>query len=216
MSNYRLPPGQSGLPVIGETLSFIFDPHFVEKRYRQYGSIFRTQIIGSPTVFMVGPEAVEFVLASHMDHFSWREGWPNNFKLLLGESLFVQDGAEHRKNRRLIMPAMHGAALESYFSAMEAMTTRYLHEWQNQGEFIWYEEFKQLTFDIASQLLLGTNTGTEVARLSQLFTTMTNGLFALNPLPLPGTKLGKAIAARNQILWKLLPNQSVEDVRVSY
>jgi len=203
MSHYRLPPGQTGLPIIGESLSFRFDPHFVEKRYQQYGSIFRTQIIGRPTVFMIGPEAVEFVLASHMDHFSWREGWPDNFKLLLGESLFVQDGEEHRRNRRLIMPAMHGAALESYFGVMETLTQQYLQKWQQKGEFVWYEEFKQLTFDIASQLLLGTNTGTEVARLSQLFTTLTNGLFTINPLPLPGTKLGKAIAARNQILQHL-------------
>lgn len=37
-------------------------------------------------------------------------------------------------------------------------------------------------------------------RLSQLFTTLTNGLFAINPLPLPFTTFGKAIAARNQIL----------------
>ncbi|PIG95459.1 cytochrome P450 [Gloeocapsopsis sp. IPPAS B-1203] len=203
MSHYRLPPGQTGLPIIGESLSFRFDPHFVEKRYQQYGPIFRTQIIGRPTVFMIGPEAVEFVLASHMDHFSWREGWPDNFKLLLGESLFVQDGEEHRRNRRLIMPAMHGAALESYFGVMETLTQQYLQKWQQKGEFVWYEEFKQLTFDIASQLLLGTNTGAEVTRLSQLFTTLTDGLFAVNPLRLPGTKLGKAIAARNQILQHL-------------
>lgn len=31
---------------------------------------------------MVGPEAVEFVLSSHIEHFSWRLGWPDNFKLL--------------------------------------------------------------------------------------------------------------------------------------
>ncbi len=200
MNNYRLPPGQTGLPVIGESLSFLFDPHFIEKRYCQYGSIFRTQIIGRPAVFMIGSEAVEFVLSSHMDHFSWREGWPDNFKLLLGESLFVQDGEEHRKNRRLIMPAMHGTALDSYFGAMETLTQQYLQKWQQKGELVWYEEFKHLTFDIASQLLLGTNTGAEAARLSQLFTTLTDGLFAVNPLRFPGTKLGKAIAARNQIL----------------
>ena len=118
----QLPPGRMGLPVLGETLPFIFDPKFVEKRYRQYGPIFKTRIIGRPTVFMVGPKAVEFVLSSHMDHFSWREGWPDNFKLLLGESLFVQDGEEHRRNRRLMMPAMHGPALGEYVATIESVT----------------------------------------------------------------------------------------------
>ncbi len=203
MINYQLPPGQMGLPLLGETLQFVFDPKFVEKRYHQYGSIFKTKIIGRPTVYMVGPEAVEFVLSSHIDHFSWREGWPDNFKLLLGESLFVQDGEEHRRNRRLMMPALHGAALTNYVGTMESITQTYLHKWQQQREFIWFDEFKQLTFDIASQLLLGTNSGSDVARLSQLFTTLTNGMFALNPLRLPVTSLGKAIAARNQILQHL-------------
>jgi cytochrome P450 len=149
---------------------------------------------------MVGPEAAEFVLSSHIDHFSWREGWPDNFKQLLGESLFLQDGEEHRQKRRLMMPAFHGQALARYITTMESITQDYLQKWEQKREFTWFEEFKQLTFEIASQLLVGASPGSEVARLSQLFTTLTNGLFALNPLPLPITKYGRAIAARNQLL----------------
>ncbi len=201
--SYQIPPGRMGLPVLGETLNLIFDPDFVEKRYQQYGPIFRTSIIGRPTVYMVGPEAVAFVLSSHMEHFSWREGWPENFKLLLGKSLFVQDGEEHRRNRHLMMPALHGPALANYVSTMEATTQRYLQKWEQLQQFTWFDEFKQLTFDIASQLLLGTSPGAEAAKLSQLFTTLTNGLTAINPLRLPITKLGRAIAARNQILQHL-------------
>jgi retinoid hydroxylase len=200
MNSHLHPPGSSGLPVLGETLSFAFDDNFIEKRYRQYGCIFKTHIIGRPTVVMVGPEAVEFVLSSHMENFSWREGWPDTFKILLGESLFLQDGEEHRQKRRLMMPALHGPALSQYVGKMTAITGEYLKKWQEKQEFTWLEEFKQLTFDIASQLLLGTNPGAESVHLSQLFTTLTDGLFALNPLRLPLTKLGKAIAARDQIL----------------
>jgi cytochrome P450 len=149
---------------------------------------------------MVGPEAAEFVLSSHMEHFSWREGWPDNFKQLLGESLFLQDGEEHRQKRRLMMPAFHGQALARYITTMESITQDYLQKWEQKREFTWFEEFKQLTFEIASQLLVGASPGSEVAHLSQLFTTLTNGLFAINPLPLPITKYGRAIAARNQLL----------------
>jgi cytochrome P450 len=200
MDTPQLPPGSLGLPVIGETLSFLLDPQFIEKRYEQYGSIFKSSLLGKPTVFMIGPEAVEFVLSSHMDHFSWREGWPENFKQLLGESLFVQDGEEHRKNRRLMMPAFHGQALARYVTTMESITQGYLQKWEQKQEFTWFEEFKQLTFDIASQLLVGASPGSEVAHLSQLFTTLTNGLFAINPLPLPITQYGRALAARDKLL----------------
>lgn len=200
MHSPQLPPGSFGLPIIGETLSLLLDPQFIEKRYKQYGPIFKSHILGRPTVYMIGPEAVEFVLSSHMDHFSWREGWPNNFKELLGESLFLQDGEEHRQNRRLMMPAFHGPALARYVTTMESITQGYLQKWEQKQEFTWFQEFKQLTFDIASQLLVGASPGSEVARLSQLFNTLSNGLFAINPLPLPITKYGRAIAARDQLL----------------
>jgi len=200
MKTKQILPGSFGLPILGETLSFVFDRDFAKKRYHQYGTIFKTHLLGKPTVVMAGPEALEFILSSHMENFSWRDGWPNNFKTLLGESLFLQDGEEHRRNRRLMMPALHGPALANYVATMEDITRSYLQKWEKKQEFTWFQEFKQLTFDIASQLLLGTRPGPECVRLSQLFTTLTNGLFAINPLPLPFTTFGKAIAARNQIL----------------
>ncbi|BAT51864.1 cytochrome P450 [Nostoc sp. NIES-3756] len=203
LKHNQMPPGSYGLPILGETLAFLFDKNFIEKRYRRYGSIFKTHLIGRPTVVMVGSKAVEFVLSSHMENFSWREGWPDTFKALLGESLFLQDGEEHRRNRRLMMPALHGPALTNYVSTMEEITRKYLQKWEAKQEFTWFDEFKQLTFDIASQLLLGASPGEDCAILSKLFTTLTNGLITINPLPLPFTKYGKAIAARNQILERL-------------
>lgn len=207
MLNLQLPPGRTGLPIVGESFQFLFDPEFVEKRHRQYGDIFKTHVLGRPAVFMVGAEAAEFLLSSHMDHFSWRDGWPNSFKILLGDSLFVQEGEEHRRNRRLMMPAFHGAALTSYVSTMQTITQDYLEKWQQLGEFVWFDQFKQLTFEIASQLLLGTRSGEETARLSRVFTTLTNGLFGFSRLP--WTRLGRAITARAQILQHL--TQVVQD-----
>jgi retinoid hydroxylase len=187
-----LPPGNSGLPLIGETLDFIFDPAFVAKRYAQHGSVFRTNVLGRNSVFMVGPEAAEFVLSSGMEYLSWREGWPQTFKTLLGRSLFVQEGEEHRRNRKLMMPAFHGPALSRYTETMEAITQRYLAKWENLGEFVWYDEFKQLTFEIASQIFLGTPPGADNVRLSRLFSSLTNGLF--------GAGFLQALNARKQLL----------------
>lgn len=192
MPTSPLPPGKTGLPVIGETLQLLFDPKFAEKRYKRYGNIFKTRLLGRPAVFMIGSEAAEFVLSSHMDHFSWQDGWPESFKLLLGRSLFLQEGDEHRRNRRLMMPAFHGPALSRYVAMMEHITQAYLSQWEQQQEFVWYDEFKQLTFAIASQIFLGTPPGEDTVRLSRLFTTLTNGLFGLG--------MRRAIAARNQLL----------------
>jgi cytochrome P450 len=195
-----LPPGSMGLPLVGESLELFLDKEFIAKRRAKHGPIFKTHLLGNPTICMVGPEAVSFVLKTHMDHFSWGGGWPATFGKILGNGLIFQDGAEHRKNRQLLLPAFHGRALAGYFNTMETIVKQYLAKWEEQREFTWYDEFKQLTFDVGSQILLGAAEGDEVARLSRLSATMTQGMYA-PPLGkhLP-TPFGRALRARDKIL----------------
>ncbi|WP_309735853.1 cytochrome P450 [Chamaesiphon sp. OTE_75_metabat_556] len=194
-----LPPGKAGLPWIGETISFLTDPDFATKRRQQYGAIFRTHIIGKPTVVMSGAAANKFILATHFDKFSWRDGWPDNFKELLGASLFLQEGVEHQRNRKLLMPAFHGKALVNYVETINEITDRYLAKWSQTDELTWFPELKNLTFEIASVLLIGSAPGAETTELSRLFTELTNGLFTL-PLKWSYTTYGRAIAARDKLL----------------
>ena len=198
-ASHPLPPGSFGLPVIGETLNFLFDPDFGHKRKARYGRIFKTQLMGRPTVVMVGPEANRFILSTHMEHFSWREGWPPTFRELLGESLFLQEGEQHRRNRKLLMPAFHGPALEGYLNTMVSITQRYLQQWEKMETFTWFPEMKKLTFEIASTLLIGSTPGELTERLSKWMTDLTNGLFMV-PLRWGWTPYGKALRARDCLL----------------
>jgi cytochrome P450 len=198
----KVPPGSFGLPVIGETLRFARDPRYLAERFEQYGTpVIRTHILGKPTVLMSGAEANRFILQTGFDHFTWGGGWPVTFREILGESLFLQDGAEHRQKRKLLMPAFHREALRHYMTTMEATTRRYLDAWVEMGEFAWFEQNKQLTFEIASTLLMGTEhtDQAQIARLSQAFTELTDGLTTV-PVNLPFTKYGKALRARDFIL----------------
>lgn len=204
-SQLPLPPGKMGLPFIGETISFIRDPHFARKRQAQYGSLFKTNILGRPTAVFCGPEANEFLLSSQADSFSWRGGWPGTFKELLGESLFLQEGEEHRRNRRLLMPAFHGKALEGYFEVMVAIAQTYLRKWEQQRHLTWFLELKKFTFEVASVLLLGMAPGEQIDELSGWFTDLTNGLFTL-PVRWGAMPYGRALRGRDRLL------QYLEDV----
>lgn len=194
-----LPPGSFGLPFLGETLNFLFDPNFARKRQAKYGAIFKTRLLGRPTVVMAGAEANQFLLSTQMDCFSWREGWPDTFRELLGESLFLQEGEEHRRNRKLLMPAFHGPALAGYVDTMQALIDRDSQKWVRLGQFTWFEEMKQLTFEIASTLLLGSAPGAETAQLSAWFTDLTAGLFS-PPIRWRWMPFGKALRARDRLL----------------
>lgn len=199
-SSYPLPPGSLGFPIIGETVQFLLDANFANKREKQYGSIYKTNILGRKTVFMSGAEANKFILSTHMNSFAWGQGWPDNFKELLGRSLFLQDGEEHQRNRKLLMPAFHGQALANYVKTMEQIITRYLQKWERQKDLTWFPELKQMTFEIASVLLLGSSPGTNTKLLSQWFADLTNGLFAIPPIRASWSRYGKALAARDRIL----------------
>lgn len=200
----NLPPGKMGFPLIGETLQFLFDPDFIAKHCDRYGLIFKSHIFGQPTVFVAEPEAVRFVLSSPVNQFSWHEGVPKQFRILLGDALSIQDGEQHRQNRQLIMPGLHDQALASYIQTMEIITLKYLAKWERYRFFAWFDEFKQLTFEIASQILLGVSPGVQVKDLSQLFTTLINGTFALIPSRLAWTRFGQALAAREKLRQHLL------------
>ena len=115
-TTHKLPPGSLGLPLIGETLSFLTDPNFIDKRQKLYGSIFKTQILGRSTAVMIGSDANRFILSTHANNFS-HDGWPDSFKTLLGkQALVLQEGEEHRRSRKLLMPTLHGKALAQNIS----------------------------------------------------------------------------------------------------
>ena len=53
------PPGSNGLPLLGETLAFASNPFaFIHQRRTRFGDVFRTSILGRPTVFLSGPRHV--------------------------------------------------------------------------------------------------------------------------------------------------------------
>lgn len=97
------------------------------------------------------------------------------------------------------MPAFHGKALTNYVATMNEITDRYLAKWSQMGNLTWFPELKNLTFEIASVLLIGSEPGAETIELSRLFTELTKGLFTI-PLNWSYTTYGRAIAARDVLL----------------
>ena len=192
-----LPPGSFGLPVIGETISFLRDSDFNEKRHKRYGPVFKTHIFGRPTIMMSGADASQFLLTNDNRYFAIN--WPHTTTVLLGPaSLSVQVGGEHVKRRKLLAQAFLPRALAGYVSTMENITRNYLDKWERTGELTWYPELRKYTFDVACKLLVGTDASSD-SHFGELFETWCDGLFSV-PLPLPWTKFGRALHCREQLL----------------
>jgi cytochrome P450 len=192
-----LPPGRSGLPVIGETIGFLTDPDFADKRHQQYGEIFRTHLFGRSTIYLSGADAVRFLLLNENHYFV--TSWPPSTKALLGPaSLSVQQGSVHQTRRKLLAQAFQPRSLASYISTMIAITQQYCDRWAQQGTITWYPELRNYTLDIACQLIVGIPSGSRTS-FGEWFETWTQGLFSV-PLRFPGTRFSRALHSRTLLL----------------
>ncbi|WP_038019488.1 cytochrome P450 [Synechococcus sp. PCC 7335] len=192
------PPGRFGLPVVGESISYLKDPEeFILQRQQQYGNVFKTHLFGSPNVVLIGADAVQF-LFSHDGKTLEMTNTPN-FETLLGEaSIGVQIGAAHQVLRRQLAQAFQPRTLERYAIAMEAVTKQYLQSWAAKGSLTWYDELKKYTLDVACRLFVGVSTQADES-LAEIYETWSKGLLSI-PVRFPGSPLDKAIRARESLL----------------
>ena len=191
------PPGENGLPFIGETIAFLTDPEFNQKRKARYGKIYKTNIFGSPTVVMIGAAANTFLFRHENKYVV--STWPKSTRILLGkDSLAVSGGSIHTSRRKLLYQAFQPRALASYIPTVERITDEYLQKWLRMKTFTWYPELRNYTFDIASKLFVGIDGGSQTS-VGHYFEDWCAGLFTI-PISLPWTKFNKALKARKKML----------------
>ncbi len=198
--NFPLPPGRSGLPLLGETLEFLRSSRtFSERRQRQYGPVFRTHVLGSPTVFLVGPEAMQWIFAGEGKYLKNR--WSPGIRRLLGaHCLSLLEGDEHLERRRLLAPHFSYAAMRGFVPVIQSLVTRHFDRWAAQpGDFTLWPAMRELAFEIALTLIFGQDT-VDVPFLMRHFQTWSAGLFVPVPVNLPWTTFGKALASKKAMV----------------
>jgi cytochrome P450 len=182
---------------VGETFAFFRDGQFSAQRHDRHGPVFKTRLLGQPTLFLKSPEANQFVLLNEDKYFETT--WPDSVSQLLGPlSLATQTGAAHKQRRRLMAQAFQSRTMAGYLAGMEAIIERYGDRWLQMGEFAWYPELRNLTLDIACKLLVDLDHGAQTT-LGEAFETWSEGLFSI-PLKLPWTRFGRAMRARDRLI----------------
>ena len=194
-----LPPGRSGLPLLGETLAFAKNPfRFIDDRLARHGRIFRTNVLGRQSVVIASPDAAaRFIDTSIVQ----RDGAmpPHVQELFGGRSLPLLDGETHRVRKALILQAFNRSAMESYLPQIQGAIERYFKTWANAGEIRWLDEMKRLSIEVICTTVIGMQPGNEMDELRNDYGILTGG-FATLPINVPGTRYRKALQARDRIL----------------
>jgi len=194
-----LPPGNDGLPLVGETLSFAKNPfRFIEERFAVHGRIFRSNVLGRKAVVVAGPEAAGHFIDPNV---VMREGAmpPHVQEIFGGRSLPLLDGEVHSTRKKLVNQAFNRAAMAAYLPIIQQTVERYFRTWSTTGEMRWLDELKRLSIEVICTTVMGMPPGNEMDRLREDYGTLTSG-FATLPINIPGTRYRKALKARDRIL----------------
>ncbi|WP_051038875.1 cytochrome P450 [Chamaesiphon minutus] len=113
--------------------------------------------------------------------------------------LRLQDGAEHRASRKLILPMFHHQAIASYFDTIQAVVTETVANWGKLGTISLEKEMRKLTLAIAVRTFLGSEKTEEIDRVSQWYVTLVNSLNGMVKWDNPLTFYGRGQAARRKI-----------------
>jgi cytochrome P450 family 135 len=161
-----LPPGPK-LPALLQTLGFILAPvQFIDAMRRRYGDVvtFSTSF-DSGFVMVFDPDTVKQVFRAPPDRL--RAGEANALLgTILGQrSLLLLDGAEHLRQRKLMLPPFHGARMRAYERVMREATDRELDGWPVGEPFAVMPSMQALTLDVITRAVFGVEDGERLTEL---------------------------------------------------
>lgn len=211
-----LPPGPNGkFTELGQSIRLLRNPGKVLYRYYQeYGPIFRLSVGGKPCAFLIGPEGNKFVLTQGFKHFHWRPGTGMIAKYF-GEALFVLDGDEHKRQRRLMQPAFHPSRIEGYLQSMRQMFADRIDRWGELGRINLFDETRRMTMEAAARILLGIEVGDRYEEYKGLLGALlapTQSVFGALPVPVISPH-ARAIRAKAKV-WPMM-RQVVHEKRAA-
>lgn len=163
----ELPPGPRW-PVLVQTAALLrFRHRFHPYLRRRYGDIFTVRIApgGRPLVFFTRPEHAKEIFAGDPEVF--HAGKANAILgPIMGEhSLLLQDGAEHKRARKLLMPAFNGHALRDYQSLVTEVARAEVGAWRSGESFRSLDRMNALTLEVILRVVFGVTDEDRLARL---------------------------------------------------
>ncbi|XVE99745.1 hypothetical protein REPUB_Repub03eG0227400 [Reevesia pubescens] len=198
----RLPPGNLGLPFVGETLQLIAaykteNPEpFIDERVKRYGSIFTTHVFGEPTVFSADQETNRFILQNEGKLFD--SSYPGSISNLLGKhSLLLMKGSLHKRMHSLTMSFANSSIIRDHLLVdIDRLVRLNLDSWTDRVFLM--EEAKKITFELTIKQLMSYDPGQWSESLRKEYVLVIEGFFTV-PFLLFSTTYRRAIKARTKV-----------------
>src|SRR4051812_45872635 len=166
MDAVALPPGPR-LPAMVQTLAFFFGARrYFDACRRRYGDVvWMSTAFDSGFVMVFDPDVVREVFQAPPDRLRAGEANAPLGPLLGSRSVLLLDGAEHLRQRKLLLPPFHGRRLQAYAETMRDATDAQIDAWPQHEPFAVMPSMQSLTLRVISTTIFGV---TEPARRDEL------------------------------------------------
>ncbi len=163
----ELPRGPRWPSLLQSIALMRFRHRFVPAMHRRYGDVFTVRTVpkASPLVLFTRPEHAKEIFAGDPEVFHAGKGNAILGPIMGEHSLLLQDSGEHRRARKLLMPAFNGAALRRYQSVVSALAKEEVAAWTPGVPFRSLDRMNALTLEVILRVVFGV---TDEGRLSQL------------------------------------------------
>jgi cytochrome P450 len=158
------------MPKIVQGVLFVVKPlEFVEACRRRYGGIFTVRLPEFGNVYYLSDiDLISEVFAA--DATIMHAGEANSIlEPVTGpRSVLVLDEDEHLRHRRMLLPPLHGQALESYAGSITDIATRHIREWPTDQPIRLRPRLQAITLEIITDAIFGEAGSTRAEELRTL------------------------------------------------
>lgn len=163
----QVPAGPRYSSLVQSIMLMRFRHTWIPRLRRKYGDVFSIKILpeGRWMVFFHKPEHVKEIFAGDPEVFHAGKGNAILGPVMGEHSLLLVDSAQHKRARKLLMPAFNGQALRGYESMIEGITKTEVGSWTPGTPFESLERMNALTLEVILQVVFGV---TDEARLVEM------------------------------------------------
>ncbi len=159
-----------------QTFQLIANPtKFLDKSAAKYGDTFTMRVLGinsPPVVFFSHPQAISECFAIPAQKLDFKKA-THVFKPLFGaNSIVLQEGLQHNRQRSLLMPPFHGDRMKSYGETIYSITQDVTKNWQEGRVVSMQHVMPDITLQIILQVVFGISPGARYEKLKQLLSAL--------------------------------------------
>ncbi|KAL3677708.1 hypothetical protein R1sor_020664 [Riccia sorocarpa] len=204
-----LPPGSFGLPIIGDTISYLSAYQnmntkiWFEEKKKKYGSLFKTSIMYQKTVFLDEPGGCK-LLFGQPDEKLIAGVYSKSNRVIAGPNYSIlENGEVHTTYRKYLMTQFLGPdAVGRYLPVMEQNALDHIQRYwlcrEDGARVVALELLEMFTFSIAMELMLSIKDVAQVEELRSSFAVYSLGMMS-TAINLPGFQFHRSLKSRTRI-----------------